>query len=137
MRRALLAAATLLLLSACATLEADPLPAEFRKPELRYFVENHGHDRRHLDRLIAMELRQRGLDALPAPPRTRRDEFEILVTYEDRWTWSLNNYLVHMRIDVRDAKTHVLIATGSAYRSTWMRSSPQAVIRSIVQEMFR
>ncbi len=137
MRVAILAAAALLLLTSCSTLQADPIPAEYRKPELRYFVENHGLDRRHLDRLIAMELRHRGLDALPAPPRTRRDDFEILVTYEDRWTWNFDNYLTHMRIDVRDAKTNVLIATGSADRSGFSRRPPRDVIRSIVAEMLR
>jgi hypothetical protein len=136
-RDAILVAAALLLLTSCSTLQADPIPAEFRRPELRYFVENHGLDRRHLDRLIAMELRHRGLDALPAPPRTRRDDFEILVTYEDRWTWDWSTYLTHMRIDVRDAKTNVLIASGSAYRSGYSRRPPRSVIRSIVEELLR
>lgn len=123
---------------ACSTLEAQPIPAEYRKPGLRYFVENPGNDRRNLDRFIALALRRRGLDAQPAPVRTRSDAFDVLVVYEDHWIPSMGYYLSSLRIDLRDAKTNALLATGSAsIKSSFARTEPKKVIDAIVSELLR
>ena len=51
-----------LTLVACATpSQTDPIPPKLKDSSLQYFVENHGKDKRGIDRFIAQEIRSREL----------------------------------------------------------------------------
>ena len=128
---------TLAVVVGCASaLQTDPVPAEYRRAELRYFVENHGRDQRRLDRIIASELGKRGLTATSGFSADRPEHLDVLVIYEDRWQWDMSNYLIHMRIDLRSPTTNELLAMGSAYQTSWARKGPDTVIARILTGMF-
>jgi hypothetical protein len=122
---------------ACSTaLQADPIPPKLRDPSLQYFVENHGADKRRIDRMIAQELGSRGLAAKSGLASARPTEFDVLVVYEDRWQWDMSNYLLFLRIDLRDPSTNVLLATGSSYQTSGARKPEYKVVAQIIGEMF-
>ena len=122
---------------ACATaLQTDPIPPELRDPSLQYFVENHGRDRRGIDGIIARELRSRGLAAKSGAASARPTEFDVLVVYEDRWQWDMSNYLIFLRIDLRDPSTNVLLTTGISYQTSGARKTEHAVVAQIIGGMF-
>lgn len=123
------------LISCSSALKIDPVAPEYRNPSLSYFVENHGLDKRHLDQIIAEELRRHGLNASNGIRAERPSHFDILVAYEDRWQWDMSNYLIHMRIDFRDPKTNVLFGTGSSYQTSLARDDEKNIIRKIVSGM--
>ena len=121
----------------CATaLQTDPIPQELKTPSLLYFIENHGKDTHGIDRLIAHEIRSRGLKANNGRPSARPTQFDVLVVYEDRWQWDMSNYLIFLRIDLRDPATNVLLATGSSYQSSLARKPERQVVAQIIAEMF-
>ena len=124
------------LVSCMTALQTDPLPSELRSPALRYFVENHGKDQRGIDRVIAEQIRSRGLNAENGHASGRPAEFDVLVIYEDRWQWDMSNYLIFLRIDLRDPQTNVLLATGSSYQTSLARKSESRVVQQILQGMF-
>lgn len=118
------------------SLLSEPIAAEYRRPGLRVFVQNHGEDRRNLERVIAEQLSSKGLVVSSGLAADRPAEIDLLVVYEDRWQWDMSNYLIFMRIDVRDPMTNVLLATGSSYQTSLARKSPEAVIALIVPGIF-
>jgi hypothetical protein len=122
---------------ACATaLQTDPIPQELKNPSLQYFVENHGADKHGIDRMIAQEIRSRGLNAKNGVASVRPAEFDVLVVYEDRWQWDMSNYLLLLRIDLRDPATNVLLATGISYQTSGARKPENEVVAQIIGEMF-
>jgi hypothetical protein len=126
-----------LALLACATaLQTEPLSPELRDSSLQYFVENHGSDPRGIDRMIAGEMRRHGLRATYGQAGDRPADLDVLVVYEDRWQWDMSNYLIFLRIDLRDPETNVLLATGSSYQSSMARKPEAQVVAQIVDAMF-
>jgi len=114
----------------------DSIPPELKKSSLQYFVENSGNDSRGIDQIIARELRSHGLKAQNGLANTRPAEFDVLVVYEDRWQWDMSNYLIFLRIDLRDPATNVLLATGSSYQTSGARKPEAAVVAQILDGMF-
>ena len=127
---------TLSILSCSTALKVEPVPSEFRQITLKYFVENHGTDKRRLDKIIALELKSYGYDVSSGYKSERPAEFDILVIYEDRWQWDMSNYLIHMRIDLRSPETNVLLGTGSSYQSSLSRKGKNLIIKDIISGMF-
>ncbi len=124
-------------LSACSTaLKIEPVAVQYKAPNLAYFVENHGKDKRHLEQVIAAELKKRGLNATSGFHDQRPAKFDILVLYEDRWQWDMTNYLIHLRIDLRAPVTNVLLGSGSSYQTSLARESEDEVVRDIISGMF-
>jgi hypothetical protein len=122
---------------ACATaLQTDPIPQELKNPSLLYFVENHGGDRHGIDGMITREIRSRGLKANTGLASVRPTEFDVLVVYEDRWQWDMSNYLIFLRIDLRDPATNVLLATGSSYQTSGARKPESQIVAQIMVGMF-
>ncbi len=138
MNRACTAIALLALtVVACATaLQTDPIPPKLKDSSLQYFVENHGKDRRGIDRIVAQEIRSRGLKAKHGLASARPTDFDVLVVYEDRWQWDMSNYLIFLRIDLRDPATNVLLATGSSYQTSGARKPEGEVVAQIIGGMF-
>jgi hypothetical protein len=128
----------LLFIISCSTaLKVEPVSSVYRKPTLKYFVENHGKDKRHLEKIIASELQKNGIDATSGYISDRPSDIDILVVYEDRWQWDMTNYLIYMRIDLRSPKTNVLLGTGSSYQTSLARKSEEAIIEGIISGMFQ
>lgn len=137
MARLIILALFSLVMSACSTaLKIEPVSAQFKSPDLIYFVENHGQDKRRLDQIIVTELHKQGLNATSGYKADRPARFDILVVYEDRWTWDMSNYLIHMRIDLRSPKTNILLGTGSSYQTSLARKPEEEVISDIITGMF-
>ena len=81
-----------------------------------------------------------GAPDLPAsregPRGGRPTEFDVLVVYEDRWQWDMSNYLLFLRIDLRDPATNVLLATGSSYQTSGARKPESQIVAQIMVGMF-
>jgi len=127
---------SILSVSCSTALKIEPVSVQYKSPDLIYYVENHGQDKRRLDQIIAAELNKQGLSATSGYNNGRPSKFDILVLYEDRWTWDMSNYLIHMRIDLRSPKTNILLGSGSSYQSSLARKPEQEVISDIISGMF-
>ncbi len=121
----------------CVTMtRTDPIPPELRNPSVQYFVENNGGDYHGLHHLIAQEIEARGLSAKAGHTSERPAQFDVLVVYEDLWRWDMSDYLLFLRIDLRNPGTSALLATGSSYQSSLARKSAARVVALILEGMF-
>ncbi len=126
-----------LIVSGCSTaFKVEPVSSQLKAPNLAYFVENHGQDKRRLDQIIASELKNQGLMATSGYKADRPAKIDILVQYDDRWQWDMANYLIHMRIDLRSPTTNVLLGTGSSFQTSLARKSEEEIIKNIISGMF-
>lgn len=133
-----LAPCCLLIVLACASTSLDvrPAPPEFRDQRLRFFVENHGNDKRRLDQTIAEQLKALGFTVTSGFAADRPPGLDVLIVYEDRWQWDMSNYLIFMRIDLRDPGTNVLLGSGASYQTSLARKDPDKVIAQILPGLF-
>ena len=88
---------------------------------------------RRLDRLIAESLTQRGVRVVTSatePARLCRPLHRPL-------GMGFRPYLIDMRVDLRDAESNILVATGRSFQGTFhaMGRTPSAIIDVIVAEM--
>ena len=111
------------------SLDGFGLPSSAREDGRTFAVRHQPKDPRNLDRLIAEELRGQGLSLA-----AEAADADYVVTYVDRWYWDMRNYLIDLRIDVRDARTDVLVATGRSYQTSLaaMGETHQSVIERTV-----
>ncbi len=128
-----LLALPLILCAGClsqSSLDGFPLPEDARRDGAVFYVEHQPKDERHLDRRVATALQSRGLNAVA----DKSDSADFTVTYVDRWYWDMRTYLIDFRLDVRDAKTGVLVATGRSYQSSLsaMGKTHEEIIGNVV-----
>jgi hypothetical protein len=100
------------------------------------YVACHPGDDANLCGLIAAQLARRGLTAVTSSEADQSRKADVLVTYEDRWTWDITMYLLTLRIDVRDPRTNVLLATSRVYRTSLARQGPADMVQEAVTALF-
>ncbi len=129
----------ILVLAACAVLAScystayvAGLPLARSHDDAVILVEKRRGPRR-LDRLIAESLTRRGVRVVTSAS----EPHDYVVHYIDRWAWGFRPYLIDMRVDLRDAESNILVATGRSFQGTFhaMGRTPSAIIDVIVAEM--
>jgi hypothetical protein len=95
------------------SLDGFQLPRDAREPGRTFAVRRQVNDKRNLDQLIGERLQRLGLELA-----SNAEEADYVVSYVDRWYWDMRNYLIDLRIDVREARTNVLVATGRSYQTS-------------------
>jgi len=138
MRLILLAMPFLFILTSCSSaLKVHPVSSEYRIKSLKYFVQNNYEvDQHGLGMIIAGELRNKGYDVSNGFKKQKPSDTNILIVYDDQWQWDITDYLLHMRIDLRDPQTNILLDTGSSYQSSAARLDKRLIIRNIISNMF-
>jgi hypothetical protein len=112
------------------SLDGLQLPPDTRQPGKVFAVRHQASDERGLDQTIVVSLRLRGLDAVAGDAK----DPDYVVSYVDRWYWDMRMYLVDFRIDVRDARTNVLLATARSYQTSLaaMGETHQSIVERTV-----
>jgi hypothetical protein len=134
--------ASLMLLAICLTgcvanITASKAPdADLTKLKTFYVkrlpADNRGIEKLISKRLVAMGYQSRCGD-LQAPP----SGVDAFVTYEDRWNWDMTMFMSKLDIQVRDASTQSVLASGQSTRSSLKREPPEAMVREVLVEVFR
>jgi hypothetical protein len=87
--------------------------------------------------LIARELRQRGYDAKSGPLTLKPDDTELIVTYVDDWNFDFTYYMIQINLEVRDAHTGTLLATGAYFKPSLVGRSPVEMIDAVLDKLFK
>jgi hypothetical protein len=87
--------------------------------------------------LIRDELARRGVTVATGPESARPTPVDTIVTYEDRWMWDMAMYLLSLNISFRDGTTNALLASGQSYRPSLERKEPPAVVKEVLDEIFK
>jgi hypothetical protein len=127
----------LFLTSCSSAIKVKPVPYEYRSKSLKYFVQQtYDNDRYGIAMIITSILKNKGYNVSYGSYKQKPIDANIVIVYDDQWQWDITDYLLHMRIDLRDPETNVLLATGSSYQTSVVRKDERIIIQTILSGMF-
>lgn len=99
-----------------------------------FFVEHQPNDSRRIDHVIRGALRSHGLEM----STSAEESHNYTVSYIDNWAWDMRTYMIDFRVDVRDAKTNVLVGTARSFQTSLsaMGHSYQEIVRKTIRALF-
>lgn len=123
------------LLAGCSSLDTH------KEPELssiqRLYVVHRLTDNHRIDEAIVAELKSRGYDASSGPLTMLPEGIEAIITYQDRWQWDFNSYLIDLNIEVRANFTNKPLANGHYHQASALTKSPPEVVHEILDPLFK
>ena len=125
----------LLAIAGCASVNAYYAPNRDLKNIGTMYVVHFSSDKRHLERIIADELTQRGYKVSSGEEANIPVGVNTLVTYVDHWMWDLSNYMLNIEIEFRNREDKSLIASGKSYRPSLQRASPEVMIKETLNKI--
>ncbi len=133
---ALLVALVALLFAGCSSLDTHE---DTDLSHLQHiYVEHHLTDNHRIDEAIVAELKSRGYDASSGPVTMMPEEgIDTVITYEDRWAWDFNSYLIDLTIEVRANFTNKPLARGHYHQASALTKSPPQVVHQIIDPLFK
>lgn len=125
--------------TACMTrLDATVAPGQSLTKLENVYVEHFSPDKRKLNYIIADKLTLLGYPATPmADGEVVTEDANIIITYVDNWQWDITNYLIKIKIDVRDAKSKQLLASGESFRTSLARREPSFMIQETLETILK
>jgi len=136
--RALIALAGLLLLAGCSQITTRSLPNSKIGNQKHIFVERRLADNFGVAEEIARQLRAMGYDAsfgalTMMPPGT-----ELVVSYDDMWTWDFSTYMIEIDLQVRSARSDKIIAVGHFFAPhVVLGHAPPEMIHQLLANLFK
>ena len=103
----------------------------------RIYVEHRLTDNHRIDEAIVADLKARGYDASCGPLTMLPDGIQGIITYEDRWAWDFNNYLIELHLEMRENFTGKPLATGHYHQASAITKSPPEVVHQILDPLFK
>jgi hypothetical protein len=114
------------------------MPNAAISPEKYYFVILNEEDERHIDLILAEEMRAMGLPNVASGlEKDMPADTDVIVLFEDRWMWDITNYLLMYKVQFRDATNNILIARGQSVRTSLARKSVQVMVQEALMGIFR
>jgi len=93
-----------LLLAGCSSYEAQS-GGKSVAGQKRIFIQSNQNDNNFLDTQIVAALKLRGYESDCGPLTMMPDDTQVIVTYEDHWTWDFGDHLAFLQITARDRRT--------------------------------
>jgi hypothetical protein len=124
-----------LLTSGCASYQTQVDRSRPTDGYQRFFVQSNLNDNHAVAQLIASTLRARGLEADSGPLTMLPSDAQVVVTYQERWTWDFGEHLVYLRIALRDVATDTPIASAVFNGPVAINKDPPDVVARLVREL--
>lgn len=86
--------------------------------------------------MIADNLALRNLRSTTGEAGMSPEGVDIIVTYQDRWTWDMAMYMTRLNVQFKDAKDGDLLASGESYRTSLVRKSPEDMVDEVLDKIF-
>jgi hypothetical protein len=110
-------------------------PGRNLKEVRRFFVLRNLKDNHGIDGRIVNVLRARGYEADSGPITLLPDNAEVVILYEDRWTWDFSEHMVYLQISARDPKAAFPYATSSYLKQVAFTTEVDAVVGQVVDAL--
>lgn len=94
-----------LLVAGCSSYEARPAGPKVAS-QRSIFILSNSNDNNFLAEQIVSALKSRGYESSCGPMTMMPDDTQVLVTYEDHWTWDFGDHLAYLQIIARDRRTN-------------------------------
>ena len=125
-------------LCGCAQINTRTLPKvdlAFRK---RIFVEHRLADSYGIAEEIARQLRVMGYDASSGALTMMPGDTELIVSYDDMWTWDFTTYMIEIDLQVRSAHSDKIIAVAHYFRPAMIFGRPPSdMIHDVLSKLFK
>lgn len=93
-------------------------------------------DERGIEKVIENKLNEFGFRATSGVGVDPREKVDVIISYEDRWMWDITMYMLEIDINLHDPKTDFILASGSSYRTSLVRKSPEEMVGEVLREIF-
>ncbi len=137
MLRCLLLALAATIIAGCSSLSSQQNPAVKFGQFKSYYVEHRLTDNHGIDQMIVNDLRKRGLEASCGHLTMIPEKVDVILAYEDRWTWDFKSYLIELNVIARNARTSKMIATATYRHPGPLSKDPEVMIRKILDEFLK
>lgn len=98
----------------------------------RFYVVQHENEDWGIADFIVKHLEAAGLVATAGAQSQVSDDAQVVVTYQDQYMWDLTMYMLTFKVDFRDARTEVLLASAQTYRTSTKRKDPETMVGEAV-----
>lgn len=105
--------------------------------DTRFFVLGNLNDNHDLDARISRALRDRGLQSWNGPQTMMPDDTQVLLTYEDDWTWDFSDHMVYLKISARDPKTNASFASAVYRRNVAFNTNVDDVVERLTNALLK
>ena len=134
----LLVAAAALALCGCAQITTRSVPKIDVTAHKHVFVEHRLADSFGVADEIARQLRTMGYDASSGALTMMPPETELIVSYDDMWTWDFTTYMIEIDMQVRAAHSDKILAVGHYFRPAMVFGRPPSeMIHELLAKLFR
>ncbi len=100
-----------IMLGGCASYSAQMDRGRSLAKIQRFFVLSNTNDNHALDRQIAEQLKARGREVETGPLTMMPDNTQVIIAFQDHWTWDFGDHLVFLQLSVRDTRSEQSFAT--------------------------
>jgi GrpB-like predicted nucleotidyltransferase (UPF0157 family) len=126
------------LAAGCGHINTRALPNINLASHKHIFVEHRLPDSYGVADEIARQLRVMGYDASSGALTMMPPDTELIVSYDDMWTWDFNNYIIEIDMQVRTARGDKTLAVGHYFRPSMVFGHPPAdMIHELLVKLFR
>lgn len=137
-RHLLIVLAAALLAAGCTQISTRKVPNTAIWESKHIFVEKRLSDNFGVAEDLERELKALGYDASSGALTMMPQGTELIVTYDDMWTWDFSTYMIEIDIQVRNARNDKIVAIGHYYRPSMIFGHPpDAMIRDLVGKLFK
>lgn len=136
LRRQWLLAVTSLILFGCSTSSGVLVNPNVQRAAYRsVYIVVHGDSSADMDANLQREFLRHGFSVAVGPDGSAPPGTQLIVKYTDDWKWDLAMYLRRLDVMIFDAKTNVLLASGSWKNSTFHGFySSEKVVTNVVSD---
>jgi hypothetical protein len=129
---------TVLVMSGCSkvVIKSDSDPGVNLAELETFYVRKFPPDERGIEKKIASKLNELGFVATSGVSQNPTGPVDAVVSYEDRWMWDITMYMLEIDIKLHDPETDFIFASGSSYRTSLVRESPEEMIEEVFRDMF-
>lgn len=101
----------------------------------RFFVVSNLNDNHAIDRQIAEALKTGGREADNGPLTMMPDNTQVVVTFQDHWTWDFGDHLVYLQIAVRDTRSEQSFASVTFSAKIPLHEDASVTIARLVEQL--
>src|SRR5579862_5055220 len=122
----------------CSTMSTRSLPKADIGHYKHVFVEHRLADSYGIAEEITRQLNEMGYDATMGPMTMMPTNAEIIVSYEDMWTWDFNTYMIEIDMSVRSARNDRILAVGHyVHPGLVFARAPTSMIHDLLVKLFK
>ena len=102
------------------------------------FVEHRLADSYGIADEIARQLSEMGYDASAGALTMMPNNAELIVSYEDMWTWDFNTYMIEIDMSVRSARNDRVLAVGHyVHPGLFIARPPASMLHDLLLKLFK